>query len=80
MLKEVRKSRHPHEVEIAQFLRSEPLASDSRNNCCPIYDILQDPRDDDIQLVIMPLLYLFMEPKFSTVGEAMEFFRQVIEV
>ena len=80
MLKAIRKSLHPYEVEIAQYLRSEPLASDPRNNCCPIFGVLQDPQDDDIQIMVMPLFRLFNWPKFTTVGEAVEFFRQAIEV
>ena len=80
MLKEIRKSLHPYEVEIAQYLRSEPLASDPRNNYCPVFGVLQDPRDDDVQIMVMPLLRLFTWPKFTTVGEAIEFFRQAVEV
>ena len=80
MLKAIRESLHPYEVDIAQYLRSEPLASDPRNNCCPILEVLQDPRDNDVQIMVMPLLRMFNWPTFTTVGEAVEFFRQAIEV
>ena len=80
MLKRIEKSLHPFEVEIAQYLRSEPLASDPRNNCCSTLEVLEDPRDDDVQIMVMPLLRTFNWDKFTTVGEAIGFFHQAIEV
>ena len=68
VLKKVLKSVHPHEAEIGQYLTSSPLSSDSRNHCCPILDVLQDPFDEDMQLIVMPLLRRYKDPKFETVG------------
>ncbi|GBE80555.1 hypothetical protein SCP_0302700 [Sparassis crispa] len=50
-----------------------------RNHSDPIFEVLQDPLDDDIVLLVMPLLRLYDDPRFETVGEAVEFFRQMIE-
>ena len=80
MLKKILKSEHPFEVEIGRFLTSPPLSSDPRNHCCPTLDVLQDPYDDDMQLIVMPLLKRYNMPKFETIGEAVEFFRQSFEV
>jgi len=78
-LKKVSLSRHPYEVEIGRFFSSEPLASDPRNHCVPIYDVLNVPDDDDICILVMPLLRANDSPRFQTVGEAVEFFRQLFE-
>ena len=80
MLKRVQMSRYPHEVEIAQFFSAEPLASNPKNCCVPIYDVLRIPNDEDAAILVMPLLYEFVQPLFETVGELVEFFRQIFEV
>ena len=59
---------------------AEPLASDPRNHCAPVYDVLHSPLDEDIAFVILPFLSLYDEPRFRTFGEAVECFRQMIEV
>ena len=78
--KRIKKSVHPHEVEIGQYLSSSPLNADPLNHCCPILDVLDDPEDSDVQLIVMPMLRRYYEPKLATVGEAMEMFRQLFEV
>jgi hypothetical protein len=80
MLKQIRKSLHPFEIEIAQFLSSEPQASDPRNHSVPILEVLQDPEDEDLSLLVMPFLKPYDKPKFDTIGEAIECFRQLFEV
>ena len=46
----------------------------------PIYDTFPVPDDDDIVIMVMPLLRTYTSPAFHTVGEAIEFFRQILEV
>ena len=79
-LKIVRQSENPEEVEIAQFLTSEPLRSDCSNHCVPVYDTLPVPDDGDLVIMVMPLLRSYTSPAFYTVGEVMEYLRQVFEV
>ena len=59
---------------------AEPLASDPRNHCVPVYDVLQSPQDEDIVLLVLPFLFLYDKPRFRTFGEAVECFYQLIEV
>lgn len=80
LMKRVKKSVHPHEVDIGRYLCSESVASDPRNHCCPFYDVFEDPHDEDVLIIVMPHLRRYNDPDFQTVGEAVEFFRQVIEV
>ncbi|PBK89999.1 hypothetical protein ARMGADRAFT_1014663 [Armillaria gallica] len=78
-LKGISKSKHPHEVPIGRFLSSATLAADPKNHCVPIYDVLQSPLDDDIEIIVMPRLRFFDSPAFDTVGELLECFRQIFE-
>ncbi len=80
MIKSYSNSIHPLESVIAQHLSSPPLSEDSRNHCCPILEVLEDPFDTDLRLLVMPILRKFNDPKFATVGEAVEFFRQSFQV
>lgn len=79
-LKIVEKSLHPHEVEIGQCFMSEPLVSHPKNHCVPFFEVLSPPNDEDSQLIVMPLLLPFVQPRFDTFGEALECFRQIFEV
>lgn len=79
-LKRVKKSLHPYEAQIAQFFCSGSVAADSANHCVPIYDVLQVPDDDDVIILVMPLLREHYSPAFDTIGEAIEFFRQIFQV
>ncbi|TRM61240.1 kinase-like domain-containing protein [Schizophyllum amplum] len=79
MLKRVNKERHPMEVEITTMLSSPPFSSDPRNHCVPVFEVLQDPDDDKFQLMVLPLLRAYADPRFDTIGEAVDCFRQVIQ-
>ncbi|KAI0745242.1 kinase-like domain-containing protein [Earliella scabrosa] len=79
MIKRISKSQHPLESEIGLHLSSPELSSDPRNHCGRILDVLADPYDKDIQLIVMPLLRAHYDPKLETVGEAVELFRQMFE-
>jgi hypothetical protein len=80
MLKRISISRHPHEVEIGKLFSSEPLASNFKNCCAPFYDVLRTPDNEDSAILVMPLLYRIENPPFQTVGEVVEFLRQIFEV
>ena len=56
------------------------MASDPRNHSVPIYEVLQLPDDDDKLILVMPLLKEYQIPRFDTIGEVVEFFRQIFEV
>ncbi|PCH36056.1 hypothetical protein WOLCODRAFT_140201 [Wolfiporia cocos MD-104 SS10] len=79
VLKKILKSEHPYEIDINEFFSTEPLKSDPRNHCIPIYEAIDVPEQDDAVLLVMPLLRRFDSPPFETVGEAVEFFSQVFE-
>ncbi|KAL1689597.1 hypothetical protein GGG16DRAFT_114840 [Schizophyllum commune] len=78
MLKRVNKL-HSNEVEITTSLSPLPLAKDPRNHCVPVYDVLEVPDDDDLQILVLPLLREYDDPPFDTVGEVVDCLRQVLE-
>ncbi|KAF7311480.1 Protein kinase domain-containing protein [Mycena kentingensis (nom. inval.)] len=76
MLKVVSISTHPYEVDIARLFSS---ASSPRNHCIDIIEVLHDPKDADKKILVMPHLKPFHKPKFDTVGEVVDCFRQIFE-
>lgn len=79
-LKRVKKSVHPCEGEIGLYFSAAPLASDPRNHCVPIYEVMDSPIDSDITILVMPFLRAFDDPSFRSVGEAVDFLTQILEV
>ncbi|TFY51207.1 hypothetical protein EVJ58_g10687 [Rhodofomes roseus] len=79
MLKKVTTDVHPYEVELNQFLSSDAMASDPRNHCVRLLDVLPDPMDSAITIIVMPLLRSYDNPDFLTVGEAVACLQQLIE-
>ncbi|OCH90194.1 hypothetical protein OBBRIDRAFT_826068 [Obba rivulosa] len=78
-LKQISQSDHPYETEISMYLSSSQRGSDPRNHCVPVYEVLDVPDDPDMKLLVMPLLRPYDDPPLETVGEAVEFFRQIFE-
>ncbi|KAJ7652356.1 kinase-like domain-containing protein, partial [Mycena polygramma] len=79
MLKYVSTKDNPDEAKIAQLFASPPHAGNPRNHCVPVFQVLQDPDDNDIHILVMPFFVPFYRPNFDTVGEAIACFRQVFE-
>jgi hypothetical protein len=78
-LKMIRKAIHPFEAEIGLLFSTDAMMADPRNHCVPLYDVLQLPDNEDTLILVMPLLRYCHSPRFDTVGEAVEYFRQVFE-
>ncbi|KAF8844597.1 hypothetical protein BDN67DRAFT_962981 [Paxillus ammoniavirescens] len=78
-LKLVNQTVHPHEIDIARFFSSEPLASEKANHCVTIYDVLPVLDDEESAIIVMPLLRDYIQPPFDTIGETVECFRQLFE-
>ncbi|KAG1832297.1 hypothetical protein DFJ58DRAFT_671164 [Suillus subalutaceus] len=72
-LKMVKKSEHPHEVEIGQYFMSEKLSPDPKNYCVPFLDVWSVPDESDTQIIVMPLLLPFTKIQFDTFGEGLLF-------
>ena len=78
MLKMLPKEEGPYELEINKLFSTEPLASDPRNHCVRLLDVIELPNDPPI--IVHPLLRPFSDPHFQTYGEFVTFFSHVCEV
>lgn len=79
MLKLVSQAKHPYEINIGLYFSQTVLASHPKNHCVPILGVLDLPDDDDLKIIVMPLLREIDDPCFDTVGEVVEMFRQIFE-
>ncbi|EED77210.1 predicted protein, partial [Postia placenta Mad-698-R] len=77
-LKEISTDIHPFEADIGRYLCSEELRNDPDNHCVTLYDVLQDPFDEHVVILVMPLFRECDDPEFETVGEVVEFIQQLI--
>ncbi|KAJ6502021.1 kinase-like domain-containing protein [Mycena sanguinolenta] len=67
------------ELDIATWFSAEPQRSDPANHCVPILRVLSDPKEPEWAIIVMPLLRKYGKPRFDTIGEAVEFFRQIFQ-
>lgn len=65
------------ELQIAQFLSS---IQDSQNHSVPIFQVLPDPLNPNLTLMVMPYLRPCNDPEFWTIGEVIAFIDQTVEV
>ncbi|KAJ3478322.1 hypothetical protein NLI96_g9841 [Meripilus lineatus] len=79
MLKKILKTKHRHEVDIHEYLTTGDLASHPHNHCAPLYDVLESPYDENVVILVLPLYRMFDDPPFQTVGEVVDFCRQIFE-
>jgi hypothetical protein len=68
----------PWELQLNRLFTSEPLASNPRNHCAPLLDVIQLPNDPPI--MVHSQLRLYHDPPFHTYGEFVAFFGQICEV
>jgi hypothetical protein len=80
VLKRVRPSCSPWEIENNTVLLSKTFTQDPSNHCVPVYEVLSPPTEDDAFFLVMPALSPCNSPPFETIGEAVDFFTQVFEV
>jgi hypothetical protein len=79
MLKVVLTQERPHEQSIMKLFSSPEVAQDHRNHCVPLLDVIELPETNQ-ELMVMPFLRPFNDPRLRTFGEFVEFFSQTCEV
>ncbi|KAJ6502050.1 kinase-like domain-containing protein [Mycena sanguinolenta] len=67
------------ELDIVTWFSVEPQRSDPANHCVPILRVLSDPKEPGWAIIVMPLLRRYDKPRFDTIGETVEFFKQIFE-
>lgn len=78
-LKLVHPSDHPFEADIGKFLSSSALSGDVNNHCVPILEVIDVPEEEDLIIIVMPLLRSWDSPPPQTVGEVVDLFSQLVE-
>jgi hypothetical protein len=78
ILKRLLTKEGPYELEINKLFSTEPLASNPRNYCVHLLDVIELP--DDPPILVHPLLRPYDDPRFQTYGEFIIFFAQICEV
>ena len=78
VLKRLLTEEGPYELEINKLFSTEPLASNPRNYCVRLLDVIELP--DDPPILVHPLLRPYDDPRFQTYGEFITFFSQICEV
>jgi hypothetical protein len=78
MMKRLLSEEGPYELQINRMFSLEPLASDPRNHCARLLDVIELPNDPPI--MVHSLLRPFYKPRFQTYGEFVAFFGQISEV
>ena len=68
----------PHELQINRLFSTEPLASNPRNHCARLPDVIELPNDQPI--MVHSLLRHHHDPPSQTIGEFVTFFAQICEV
>ena len=77
VLKRINIAEHPDEPTIGRMLSSEPLISHPANHCAPVLEVLDVPNDPGTKILVIPFLQPVEFPPFETIGEVVEFFRQI---
>lgn len=72
--------RNGHESSIAQLLSTKELLVDPRNHCVPAIEVIDDPDNDLLSYMVMPLLRGAGSPPFQYIREIIDFVDQILEV
>ncbi|EAU82366.1 other/AgaK1 protein kinase [Coprinopsis cinerea okayama7 len=78
-LKKVNKTKHPHEISIMEYFSEEDLSTKSENHVVPLLAVLHPPGEVEIEVVVIPILRAYDDPPLETLGEAVDYIRQILE-
>ncbi|KAG6836479.1 hypothetical protein H0H93_007648 [Arthromyces matolae] len=79
VLKKVDVNSDPYELLIAKYFSTPSLSVHPKNHCVPILDIINPQEGSQWAFLVMPYLLRTHEPPFTTIGEVIAFFRQIVE-
>lgn len=74
-------SRDSSDAQFGRLLSSPPYSSNPRNRCVPVYAVLDITDDEGPSIMAIPdSLDTCFKVDFDTVGEVVEFVRQMLDV
>ena len=56
------------------------MRADPHNHCAPLLDVLNPVPSDNGAYLIFPTIREFNDPDFETLGEILDFIKQILEV
>ena len=68
------------EGHIAQMLSTKEMLADPRNHCVPVIEVIEDPNDEKVSYMVMPLLQHVEWPPFECIKDIVDCVDQVFEV
>ncbi|KAJ3823074.1 kinase-like domain-containing protein [Lentinula raphanica] len=68
------------ETRMATFFSNDTNNHNPRNHCVRILEVLPLPDEDDKKILVMTWMRPIMDPRFRTIGEGVQFFKEMIEV
>ena len=72
--------RNGEESHIIQMLNAPGPRKDPKNHAVPFIEVIDDPNDETVSYLVMPLLRNASDPPFQYVKEIMDFVDQTLEV
>jgi hypothetical protein len=79
VLKFAHKSYNAYETFITSMYAPRGEFDHPHNHNTPILDVLPLPENDDVLVMVLPLLRAYDDPPFDTIGEVIAFFQQMFE-
>ncbi|KAE9405942.1 hypothetical protein BT96DRAFT_811501 [Gymnopus androsaceus JB14] len=64
---------------VATLFSNDEHNSNEHNHCIRILEVLPVPGNDEEKILIMPWMRKVEDPKFRTIGEVLQFFKEMIE-
>ncbi|KAG5333229.1 hypothetical protein C0989_006026 [Termitomyces sp. Mn162] len=79
VLKDVSIDTKDHEILVGNYFFSGVLAMHSKNHCVPFLEVIDPPEGSQTAFIVMPYLLETNYPSFQTIGEVVDYFRQIFE-
>ncbi|KAG5730700.1 hypothetical protein E4T56_gene4058 [Termitomyces sp. T112] len=79
VLKDVSIDTKEHEIWIGTKFSSGALATHPKNHCVPFLEVIDPQEGSRIAFIVMPYLLETNYPSFQTIGEVVDYFRQIFE-
>ncbi|KAG6871490.1 hypothetical protein C0995_004116 [Termitomyces sp. Mi166 len=79
VLKDVSIDASEHEIQIGKYFSSGAFATHPKNHCVPFLEVIDPPEGSQIAFIVMPYLLETNYPSFQTIGEVVDYFRQIFQ-
>ncbi|KAG6835156.1 hypothetical protein H0H93_004374 [Arthromyces matolae] len=78
-IKDIKVDSNFNDIAVAKHFSSPSLAKHPKNHCVPVLEVLDPPPGSQVTFLVMPLLFNHEWVEFETIGEVVDFCRQLFE-